>query len=300
MEREIDWKRLGWRQLTVLTMLWNREMYGIEIQKRMKMMGDDLGPGQIYPLLNKLEEAGVLELNERQRKGANRIYYRTTEKGKKVIIDYGINFVGLFQRLLIEKTGYIIELVIKELEIGPGKIITDFSAPEVEIVVLEEIAPKIRPTGRLFIETSSTEKVELLEYRIRYHELEDIVTPIEVIDGKVKLPDKSIDIATCIFTLHEENTEWIIPEIARVLKDDGRAMIIDLKKIDIKDENIIFEIIAGLGDLVPRHSKNSAGVDFKEVEKELKKNKLTIEKKIEKKGIVYLIVKPSRVQEKAT
>ena len=292
MEKEIDWKRLGWRQLTVITMLWNREMYGIEIQKRLKMLGDNLGPGQLYPLLNKLEEAGVLEANERERKGANRIYYKTAEKGKKTIITYGINFVGLFQRLIIEKTHYIIEMVIKELDIVPGKIITDFSAPDIENVVLEEIAPKIKPTGRLFIETSSTEKVELLEYRIKFHELEDIVAPIEVIDGRVMLPDKSIDIATCIFTLHEENTGWIIPEIARILKEEGRAMLIDLNKLDFEEGNIIIETIAMLGDLFPRHNRSSIGVDFEEVEKELKKNKLTIEKKIEEKGVVYLIVKP--------
>jgi len=292
MKKEIDWKRLGWRQLTVITLLWNREMYGIEIQKRMKMLGDNLGQGQLYPLLNKLEEAGVLEANEKERIGANRIYYKTTEKGKETLKIYGINFIGLFQRLIIEKTSYIIETIIEELEIGPGKIITDFSAPDIENVVLEEIAPKIRPTGRLFIETSSTEKVELLEYRIRFHELEDIVTPIEVIDGRVNLPDKSVDIATCIFTLHEENTEWIIPEIARVLKEDGKAMIIDLKKIDFEEGNIIMDTIAILGDVVPRHNRDSIGVDFKEVEEVLKKNNLVLEKKEEKRGVCNLIVKP--------
>ncbi|MHA1910363.1 MAG: helix-turn-helix transcriptional regulator [Candidatus Kariarchaeaceae archaeon] len=292
MEKKMDWKRLGWRQLTVITMLWNREMYGIEIQKRLKMLGDNLGPGQLYPLLNKLEKAGVLDSNERERKGANRIYYKTAEKGKGILITYGINFVGLFQRLLFEKMSFIIDAVIKELKIVPGKIMIDFSAPDVENTVLEQIAPVIKPTGRLFIETSSTEKVELLEYRIRFHELEDTVTPIEVIDGKVNLPDKSMDLATCIFTLHEEETDWIIPEIARVLKEDGKAMIIDLKKLDLEEENIIIETIAMLGKVIPRHDKGELGVDFEEIEKELKKNKLMVEKRTEEKGVVYLIVKP--------
>ena len=292
MKKEIDWKRLGWRQITVMTMLWDREMYGIEIQKRLKLSGDNLGPGQLYPLLNKLEKAGVLEAKERERKGANRIYYKTTNKGKEAITIYGINFLGLFQRLIMEKTSYILDTVIEELEIGPGKIVMDFSAPDVENFVMEKVAPKIEPTGKLFIETSTTEKVELLEYRINFYQLEGIVVPLEVIKGKVKLPEKSIDIATCIFTLHEKDTEWIIPEIARVLKTEGKAMIIDIKKLNLDDENIIIELISMLGDVVPRHDANEIGADFKKIEEELKKNKLTIEKRVEKKGVIYLIVKP--------
>ena len=127
---------------------------------------------------------------------------------------------------------------------------------------------------------------------INFYQLEGIVVPLEVIKGKVKLPEKSIDIATCIFTLHEKDTEWIIPEIARVLKTEGKAMIIDIKKLNLDDENIIIEMISMLGDVVPRHDANEIGADFKKIEEELKKNKLTIEKSVEKKGVIYLIVKP--------
>ena len=51
---------LRWLQQTLLTKLYSREMFGLEIQRDLKLWGEDVGAGQLYPALKKLEKAELI------------------------------------------------------------------------------------------------------------------------------------------------------------------------------------------------------------------------------------------------
>jgi len=73
-------------ELVVLRLLSDREMYGYELVKAIRLASNErLTPaeGVIYPLLHSLEQRGHLKSVKRQVLGRNRIYYRTTSTGKK-------------------------------------------------------------------------------------------------------------------------------------------------------------------------------------------------------------------------
>ena len=55
--------RLGWLQLSILTMVWNKEMYGLEIQKHLKIRGYPIATTQLYSALNNLERIEALKVN---------------------------------------------------------------------------------------------------------------------------------------------------------------------------------------------------------------------------------------------
>lgn len=76
----------GVPELLVLRLLAEREMYGYEIVRAIRLASRDaivLAEGVVYPLLHAMDAKGILTAKERKVEGRNRVYYRLSAKGKK-------------------------------------------------------------------------------------------------------------------------------------------------------------------------------------------------------------------------
>ena len=76
----------GIPELLLLRLLAQREMYGYELVKSVKLVTDEaisLGEGVIYPVLHGLEQSGSLKAKRKAVGGRTRVYYALTAKGKR-------------------------------------------------------------------------------------------------------------------------------------------------------------------------------------------------------------------------
>lgn len=76
----------GVPELLLLRLLANREMYGYELVKMIRMATSEaisLGEGVVYPVLHSLERSGALKARRKSVKGRTRVYYSLTAKGKR-------------------------------------------------------------------------------------------------------------------------------------------------------------------------------------------------------------------------
>lgn len=98
----------GTLSFIVLSLLRKKEYYGYElIEEVSKTMQFEIAEGTLYPLLNRLNKAGLVEFERRpQLKGVARKYYTITEAGKrslkemsKVWLDMNMNI----QKLLMDQ-----------------------------------------------------------------------------------------------------------------------------------------------------------------------------------------------------
>ncbi|MDT3726771.1 PadR family transcriptional regulator [Streptomyces sp. DSM 41972] len=100
-------KRASWLKgvldLLVLSCLTSGESYGYEIARRL----DDAGLGQIkggtlYPVLNRLEEASLVQAEFRAaERGPGRRYYQLTAEGRRYLREQGDAWLG-FHRTVKE------------------------------------------------------------------------------------------------------------------------------------------------------------------------------------------------------
>ncbi|MBT2442522.1 PadR family transcriptional regulator [Streptomyces sp. ISL-36] len=82
-DRRSSWLK-GVLDLLVLSRLTEGESYGYEIAKALAEAGvGEIKGGTLYPVLNRLEEAGLVEAEFRAaERGPGRRYYRLTEQGR--------------------------------------------------------------------------------------------------------------------------------------------------------------------------------------------------------------------------
>lgn len=76
----------GVPELLLLRLLEQREMYGYELVKAIKLVTGEaisLGEGVIYPVLHGLERNGSLRAKRKKVGGRTRVYYSLNSKGKK-------------------------------------------------------------------------------------------------------------------------------------------------------------------------------------------------------------------------
>ncbi len=76
----------GVPELLLLRLLAQREMYGYELVRSIKLVTSEaitLGEGVIYPVLHGLERKGALKAKRKTVDGRTRVYYSLTAKGKK-------------------------------------------------------------------------------------------------------------------------------------------------------------------------------------------------------------------------
>ena len=80
----------GVPELVVLRLLADREMYGYEIVRNIRLQSNDhinFGEGLIYPLLHTLQKRRLLAIRRETINGRQRIYYRLTKTGAKKLQD---------------------------------------------------------------------------------------------------------------------------------------------------------------------------------------------------------------------
>lgn len=76
----------GVPELLLLRLLAQREMYGYEIVKQVRLATGEaisLGEGVIYPVLHALERQGALRAKRKAVEGRTRVYYSLTAKGRR-------------------------------------------------------------------------------------------------------------------------------------------------------------------------------------------------------------------------
>ncbi|APY88947.1 PadR family transcriptional regulator [Streptomyces alfalfae] len=89
-DRRSSWFK-GVLDLLVLAALTGGESYGYEIAKLLGGAGfGQIKGGTLYPVLNRLEEAGLVDAEFRAaEKGPGRRYYRLTEEGRATLGEQG-------------------------------------------------------------------------------------------------------------------------------------------------------------------------------------------------------------------
>ncbi|GAA2466907.1 PadR family transcriptional regulator [Streptomyces macrosporus] len=89
-DRRASWLK-GVLDLLVLACLTEGENYGYEIAKRLDEAGlGTIRGGTLYPVLNRLEEAGLVEAEFRAaERGPGRRYYRLTGDGRRHLAEQG-------------------------------------------------------------------------------------------------------------------------------------------------------------------------------------------------------------------
>ncbi|MCT9089776.1 PadR family transcriptional regulator [Streptomyces sp. ASQP_92] len=89
-DRRSSWLK-GVLDLLVLSCLTGGESYGYEIAKALATAGlGEIKGGTLYPVLNRLEEAGLVvgEFRAAER-GPGRRYYRLTDEGRRALAEQG-------------------------------------------------------------------------------------------------------------------------------------------------------------------------------------------------------------------
>ncbi|MFE9404275.1 PadR family transcriptional regulator [Streptomyces sp. NPDC006530] len=92
-DRRSSWLK-GVLDLLVLSCLTGGESYGYEIAKALATAGlGEIKGGTLYPVLNRLEEAGLVvgEFRAAER-GPGRRYYRLTDEGRRALAEQGASW----------------------------------------------------------------------------------------------------------------------------------------------------------------------------------------------------------------
>ncbi|MEV4182800.1 PadR family transcriptional regulator [Streptosporangium canum] len=94
-DRRASWLK-GVLDLLVLASLTAGENYGYEIAKDLAESGlGQIKGGTLYPVLNRLEEAGLVTAEFRAtERGPGRRYYRLTDQGRQMLAEQGGLWLG--------------------------------------------------------------------------------------------------------------------------------------------------------------------------------------------------------------
>ncbi|MEU7896172.1 helix-turn-helix transcriptional regulator [Nonomuraea sp. NPDC049152] len=107
-DRRASWLK-GVLDLLVLASLTGGENYGYEIAKSLADSGlGQIKGGTLYPVLNRLEEAGLVAAEFRvTERGPGRRYYRLTEQGRRTLAEQGSLWLAFDQsvRSVLEQGG---------------------------------------------------------------------------------------------------------------------------------------------------------------------------------------------------
>ena len=239
---------LGSLQQAILLLLWSDEYYGLEIQRRLKFQGKNVGAGQLYPALRKLEDRGFIKSREVPRVGADRVYYGIEEAGKKAVIDTLMEVLYVMRHLSIDYLNPYLEEAVKRAEITPGSTILDLSSP-----VMEKLRMKTtelhKPDGRYLVVNTTPVFADLLGEWIRSEERERV----ELLDERKveELEEEQVDVVLALFNVTEINIDWTIEQALRVLRKGGKLVICD---IAAREEDTIRDDLYRM--YLPMHGKS--------------------------------------------
>ncbi len=241
--KKLIYRDLNWTKLTILSLLWDKEMYGLEIKNSLEARQVPITFSRLYPTLRKLQSEGLLaSQTEDRNNSADRIFYKTTKKGQQVFMNYSRDFIGLFFEGHLSKIGFVGDEVRKIIDLTkPGIIIADLSYDILESVLVKLI-PSNDPVARYFIFCENEVKRNITKYRIQYHKLEQIVRLDYFRDKRTSLPENSVDVVFLLFTMHELGTDHYIAEAKRILKPSGSIVIAD-NLLDSSKSNFVLDLI---------------------------------------------------------
>jgi len=261
---------LGSLQQAILLLLWNDEYYGLEIQRRLRFEGKNVGAGQLYPALRRLEEQDYISSREVARVGANRVYYTITEMGKNVVIENMMEIFYIFRHISLDYLHPYLEEAVERAEIKPGETVLDLSNPLMEKLRLK-IIELLKPSGKYLLMNTNPDFSDLLSEWIKSEELESV----ELLDEKKveALPDETVDIALLLFNVFELNMEWVFTQALRLLRLDGKLVVFDVMA---REEDTIRDDLYKI--YMPMHSKSGVPDDLDEMMTEKGMNILVYEK----------------------
>ena len=287
MNTDIKSTRLGWLQLSILTMLWNKEMYGLQIQKNLKSGGNPIKAPQLYAALNHLEQTQLLISRIEPRTGASRKYYRISESGMRIIMDYFMNFIVLIEGILWDKILPLLSNLIDKIAGKPQMSIVDFSSFYSDHV-FEKLIPRIVPQGHYYLICRDENQCNVFIDKIKDNDLQRIVSPILLHERIIDIPSESMDFAFCFFTLDESDQDWILPELQRVLKLNGTGVIINVLAPEQEDPQIqiLFDFLGSY--IRPQHSQ--WGIRISDLQNQLQINNLKITNDFSIPGFLYIFL----------
>jgi len=89
----------GFIQLHILHHSKEEAIYGVWMMEELKKHGYNIGPGTLYPLLNRMENSNLLKKEKKIVNGKVRLYYSITPLGIKVFKDAKEKAVELFHEI---------------------------------------------------------------------------------------------------------------------------------------------------------------------------------------------------------
>ncbi|WP_195989194.1 PadR family transcriptional regulator [Clostridium sp. D53t1_180928_C8] len=72
-----------------------KPFYGTWMMEELRGHGYNVSPGTLYPVLKSMVEEGLIEKEDRNVNGKIRKYYKTTESGKKLLLELKENLKEL-------------------------------------------------------------------------------------------------------------------------------------------------------------------------------------------------------------
>jgi DNA-binding PadR family transcriptional regulator len=75
----------GFVRMHVLYHAAREPVFGVEMMDELARHGYDVGPGTLYPMLHRLDEAGYLSVHTEVVAGKQRKYYRATAQGEAAL-----------------------------------------------------------------------------------------------------------------------------------------------------------------------------------------------------------------------
>jgi DNA-binding PadR family transcriptional regulator len=75
----------GFVRMHILYHATREDVFGVEMMEELRRHGYAVGPGTLYPMLQKLEEAGCLTCQTEVVGGKQRKYYRATAEGARAL-----------------------------------------------------------------------------------------------------------------------------------------------------------------------------------------------------------------------
>lgn len=256
-------------------------MYGLEIQRRLRFQGFKVTPGQLYPALKKLEESGALESEEIAQIGANRIYYNITDKGKNALSKDIIEQLWYIEYMFTVQMQPYFNEIIKKSNIKKGDNVLDISNYMLED--LRQVASNLtQPMGSYTILCNEPRSKHLSEWV-----KEEKISGVSILhrnESQIPLSDNSIDCVIAFMNIHEEEN-WLLSEINRVLKLNGKALLLEVET----EENHVKNNLLSL--LFPSHPRT--GVDLNQLIKEIHELEFTLTHESRERGIVEFIITKS-------
>lgn len=94
----------GFVRMHILYHATKEDIFGVEMMEELARHGYEVGPGTLYPMLQKLEEAGYLTSHSQVVGGKTRKYYRATPEGAAALETTKVKLRELVKEVVDDKS----------------------------------------------------------------------------------------------------------------------------------------------------------------------------------------------------